>query len=257
MLITVRGRLKLSIKTRGIVLKENITRESDRIITVLTASGIIRVYAKAAKNIKSKKFTATSPLCYSEFVLREGGDLYIVNSAEEIEIFYNLRTDIERLALAQYFCELINAVALEETECEEILRLALNSLHFLCGQEKNKYLVKSVFEMRLMCLLGFMPDLVACKECLKFEDNTVFFDVLNSDIYCAECLPQKQGNDIKLTLSELSVLRHIVYSDFNKIFSFTASDECLRAVSSLCEKYVEAMVERRFKTLDYFNSVRI
>lgn len=256
MLIAVRVRI-LSAKVCGIVLKENITRESDRVITVLTGSGIIRAYAKAAKNIKSKKFTATSPLCYSEFVLREGGDLYIVNSAEEIEIFYNLRNDIERLSLAQYFCELLSSVAPEETDCEEILRLTLNSLHFLCSESKSIYLVKSVFEMRLMCLLGFMPDLVACKGCAKFEDNTVFFDVFDSSIYCAECLPQKPGNYIKIGLSELSVLRHIVYSEFNKVFGFTASEESLRAVSSLCERYVEAMVERRFRTLDYFNSVRI
>lgn len=256
MLMAVRVRI-LSIKVCGIVLKENITRESDRVITVLTNSGIIRAYAKAAKNIKSKKFTATSPLCYSEFVLREGGDLYIVNSAEEIEIFYNLRNDIERLSLAQYFCELLSSVAPEETDCEEILRLTLNSLHFLCSETKSIYLVKSVFEMRLMCLLGFMPDLVACKGCAKFEDSTVFFDVFNSSIYCAECLPQKSGNYIKISLSELSVLRHIVYSDFNKIFGFTASEDSLRAVSSLCERYVEAMVERHFRTLDYFNSVRI
>ena len=53
------------------------------------------------------------------------------------------------------------------------------------------------------------------------------------------------------------MLRHIVYSDFNKIFGFSASEESLRAVSSLCERYVEAMVERRFRTLDYFNSIRI
>ncbi len=256
MLIAVRVRI-LSIKVCGVVLKENITRESDRVITVLTNSGIVRAYAKAAKNIKSKKFTATSPLCYSEFVLREGGDLYIVNSAEEIEIFYNLRNDIERLSLAQYFCELLSSVAPEETDCEEILRLTLNSLHFLCSETKSIYLVKSVFEMRLMCLLGFMPDLVACKGCAKFEDNTVFFDVFDSSIYCAECLPQKPGNYIKIGLSELSVLRHIVYSEFNKIFGFSASNESLRAVSSLCERYVEAMVERRFRTLDYFNSVRI
>ncbi len=247
----------MSIKISGIVLKENITRESDRVITVLTASGIIRAYAKAAKNIKSKKFTATSPLCYSEFVLHEGGELYIVNSAEEIEIFYNLRTDIEKLALAQYFCELINSVAPEETDCKEMLRLTLNCLHFLCGDEKSIYLIKSVFEMRLMCLLGFMPDLVACKKCLNFENDFVFFDVLNSSIYCAECLPQTQGLYIKLTLSELSVIRHIVYSEFDKIFNFTSSLKSLKTVSSLCEKYVETMVEKRFKTLDYFNSIRI
>lgn len=247
----------MSIKTRGIVLRESITRESDRVITILTANGIIRAYAKAAKNIKSKKFAATSPLCYSEFVLREGGELYIINTAEELEIFFELRNDIERLALAQYFSELVVSVAPEQTETDEILRLLLNSLYYLCKGEKSIYLIKSVFEMRLMCILGFMPDLVACKECLKFEDSTVFFDVLGASIYCSECLPKTIGNYKRLTNSELAILRHIAYSEFQKIFSFKASEKSLREVSNLCEKYVEAMVEKRFRTLDYFNSIRI
>ena len=169
---------------RGIVLRESITRESDRVITILTSNGIIRAYAKAAKNIKSKKFAATSPLCYSEFVLHESGELYIINTAEELEIFFELRNDIEKLALAQYFSELVVSVAPEQTETDEILRLLLNSLYYLCKGEKSIYLIKSVFEMRLMCILGFMPDLVACKECLKFEDSTVYFDVFGASIYC-------------------------------------------------------------------------
>lgn len=247
----------MSIKTRGIVLKENITHESDRVITVLTDNGIIRAYAKAAKNIKSKKFAATAPLCYSDFVLREGGELYIVNTAEENEVFFELRNDIEKLSLAQYFCELLISVSPEQTDTEEILRLALNSLHYLCKSSKSIYLIKSVFEMRLMCILGFMPNLVACKECLKFEDDTLYFDINGSEIYCSNCLPKNYGRYVKLNLSEISILRHIVYSEFNNIFNFTASEKCLKTVSSLCENYVETMVERHFNTLDYFNSIRI
>lgn len=246
-----------SLKTTGLVIMQKNYRESDRLLTLLTPNGPIRVWARAAENVKSKKFAGTAMFCYSDFLLHRGGDgLYIVDSAEPKEIFFGLRNDIERLSLAQYFCELLCAVAPEGTDTEELLRLALNSLYCLCGDEKSIYAVKAVFEWRLMCELGFLPNLIGCVECGEYSAATMLFDPFEGVLYCGVCAPKKAGL-LKLTSSQLAVLRHIALSDFNRIFGFTASEETLRAVSAVTEKYVEARVERAFKTLRYFNSVRI
>ena len=74
----------MSLKVKGLILKETITKESDKVLTILTKDGLMSLYAKAAKNIKSKKFTATNLLCYSEFVLQEGNDLYKVIKRKRI-----------------------------------------------------------------------------------------------------------------------------------------------------------------------------
>lgn len=244
------------MKIKGIVLKETLTKESDRVITILTASGIIKAYAKAAKNIKSKKFTATSQFSYSEFVLFEGKDLYIVNDAAEIEIFYNLRNDIETLALSQYFAQLTAATVPETLQSEEILRLLLNSLYFICNKE-NIYKIKIIFELRLMGELGFMPDITACSECGKYTDDIMFFDIFQSNLICKDCLNDKAEQLYKLSKDQLDTMRYILYSEFNKIFNFNISDESARQLSMITEKYVQFVVDRSFKTLDYFNSIRI
>ena len=124
---------------KGLVLKETITKESDRVLTILTNDGLMSLYAKAAKNIKSKKFSATNLLCFSEFILREGQDLHKVIEAEDIDIFYELREDIEKISLAHYFCELLLASVTEFTDTENILRLTLNCLYYLCKNEKSIY----------------------------------------------------------------------------------------------------------------------
>ena len=74
----------------GIVIREKNYKESDRLIKILTADGLITAYAKAAKNIKSKKFSSTAPFCYSDFLLFCGSDMYIVKEAAEKEVFYEL-----------------------------------------------------------------------------------------------------------------------------------------------------------------------
>ena len=213
------------------------------------------LYAKAAKNIKSKKFSATNLLCYSEFVLQEGTDLYKVNEAEDIDIFYELREDIEKISLAHYFCELLLSCITEVSDTEEILRLTLNSLYYLCKGEKNIYLIKSVLELKLMCSIGFLPSLVCCSKCNEFENGNMYFNITEGTILCEECLDDYSL--IKLSSSALASLRHITYSDFNKLFNFTASDKTLREVSSITEKYVISKIETNFKTLNYFNSIRI
>ena len=46
-------------------------------------------------------------------------------------MFFSLRTDFEKLSLAQYFCELALALAPEKTEAGDFLRLVLERLVFL------------------------------------------------------------------------------------------------------------------------------
>ena len=80
---------------RGIVIRETGYRESDRLIKILTSEGLITAYAKAASNIKSKKFSSTAQFCYSDFLLYQGSDMYIVTEASEKEVFFELRQDVE------------------------------------------------------------------------------------------------------------------------------------------------------------------
>ena len=56
--------------------------------------------------MKNKNASGLQTLCYSRLTIYEGRDKYIIDEAEPIELFYGLRADLGRLALAQYFCEL-------------------------------------------------------------------------------------------------------------------------------------------------------
>ena len=70
------------IKTKGVVLREVHTGESDRILTILTPQyGVISASAKSSQRLKNKLFAATGLFCYSDFVLFEGHSMYIVDEA--------------------------------------------------------------------------------------------------------------------------------------------------------------------------------
>src|SRR5699024_1373428 len=113
-------------------IREQVVGESDRLVTVLTRDeGVVRAFARRAKNLKDSKNAATGLLCYSRLNLWKGRDKYMINDAFPIEVFVGLREDILRLALAQYFCELSVELVPDGAESGDYLRLVLNALHFL------------------------------------------------------------------------------------------------------------------------------
>lgn len=244
----------MQINTDGLVIRESAVGENDRMITVLTKDfGIVRAFANGAKRMKSRSQCATQLLSYSRFSIYQGRNSSTVNEAQSIEIFFKLREDIERLSLAQYFCEIVGELTPETYEAQEYLKLMLNSLHFLANETRPHLLLKALMELRVLCLSGYMPDLTACDSCGKFEDTVMYFDKDNARLLCSTC---KTGG-MPAGMGVITAMRHICYADPVKLYAFTLPDESLKHLSKITESYLMAHVQRRFKTLDFYKSLTL
>ena len=166
------------------------------------------------------------------------------------EVFFELRQDVEKMALAQYFCELANEFCDEDYESGEVLRLFLNALWLLKSDKKTPLFIKSVTEMRLMTLSGYMPALIGCDNCGEYESQTMYFSPENGKIYCENCLPT--GQRYCVNSSVIQAMRYVSLSEFEKIFSFTLSDDALEKFAQVSEGYLLNKTQRRFKTLDFY-----
>ncbi len=242
------------ISASGLVIREQSVGEYDRLITVLTAKhGLIKAFCRGAKKANSKKLSATALLTYSEFTFNKTKDAYAVQEAEVKEVFFELRNDVIKMALAQYLCELAYEFCEEDYESEEILRLFLNSLFLLKAEKKTASFIKAVTEFRLMSLAGYMPQLVGCFNCGEYETAVMGFEKESGKIYCENCAPAAA---FKASSSVIKAMRYVALSDFEKIFSFTISDENLKAFEYLTEDYLLNKTERKFKTLDFYNTIK-
>ena len=75
------------IVTTGLVLRDTVTKESDKILTVLTAEGKRAVIAKGARSKRSKYTAACQLLAYSEMTLWRKGEWYYMAEANTIALF--------------------------------------------------------------------------------------------------------------------------------------------------------------------------
>ena len=111
-------------------------------------------------------------------------------------------------------------------------------------------IIKSATELRLLCLSGYMPDLVACGECGCFESDTMYFDLNSGELFCEEC--SLKGSLQKLSLSTVSAMRFICFSESKKIFSFSIPEEDLSDLSFVTEIYLRNITSRKYKTLEFY-----
>lgn len=245
------------ITTDGVVLKERAQGENDKFIDVLTGDmGIISICAKGARKLNSKNAGSTQLFSYSKLCFSQRSDRYYLNSSEIISSFFNIGTDIESLALASYFSELLRYSVPSGMPCENILKLLLNTLYFLNNGKRSCAFLKPLFEFRLLCEIGLMPGLIGCCECYEFRSNSMFFDILNGKLYCDRCFNGEIGcNTVRINDSELHVLRYIALSDFDKLYNFKTSGALEKSVSEITEKYVLAHFNKSFNTLSYYKSL--
>lgn len=120
---------------------------------------------KVQEGGKSALLAGSQFLCFGDYLLYKGTNTYHVNSCETIEMFYNLRTDLDKLKYATHITKIIYDVTNENENCYKILQLFLNTLYMISETDKNMDFIVSIFKLRLMCILGFTPSINGCKEC--------------------------------------------------------------------------------------------
>ena len=244
------------IVTSGLVLRETETKETDKILTVLTPDlGKIGLIARGARRRNSPLAAGCQLLAYSELTVYQRGAWRYVSEASTIELFDGVRQDLERLSLAAYFAELTESVTGEEQAAPEVLRLLLNALYALSALKKDPLLVKPVFELRLMALSGFEPLSDGCAVCGRPEPERPMLDVVQGVVHCAGC-KQPGGLSLPLNAGSLAALRHALYADGKRLYSFTLDRGELRRLYHAAEAFTAAQLERSFRTLDYYKSIR-
>ena len=164
-----------------------------------------------------------------------------------------MRADIEKLALAQYFCELAGVLAPSEEPAEEFLRLLLTALHLLGAGKRDPRLIKAVTELRLLALAGYMPDLTACRACGGTDSPVMWLSLTAGNLTCDAC--PRPGGAVALPPNILAAMRHGLYRELEKAFSFTMQDASLTELSRAAEAFLLAQLQRGFRTLDFYHSL--
>ena len=241
----------------ALVLREVRYKEADRILTLLTdTDGKLTVKARGALRKGSKTAAATQQLTYSEMTLFGNRGRWTVNEASVREGFDGLRTDIGSFALGSYFAECLETLSVEDQPDAPLMQLGLNCLYALSRGLYDPEHIKAAFELRLMCLAGYAPELSRCAVCGKTEPEDPVLVLDGGSVCCRRCAAAA-ARTAGLCPQSLAALRYICTAAPKQILSFSLEGDAADRLRSAAEPYLLLHTERRFTTLEYWKNVRI
>lgn len=238
------------IKVSGVVISENNMGDYDKMVTLLTPNlGRISCSARGARRTKSLLLAGTQFLCFGEYQLFKGSDTYKINSCETIEMFYNIRIDLDKLQYASYITKIINDVTTENQNAYNTLKLFLNTLYAISETDKNLEQITSVFKMRLLKILGFAPNTKQCVIC-KSEDDITHFSIIDNGFKCNACSRQDTGA-IQMSEPTQNAIKYTMIAEPKKIFSFTISENSIAELKLIADIYLNDKLDKEYKMEKY------
>ncbi|MEE9216563.1 MAG: DNA repair protein RecO [Anaerolineales bacterium] len=243
-------------RTESIVLRRHDLGETDRIVTFFTpAYGKLRAVAKGVRRPASRKAGHLEPFTRSNLLVAKGRDLDIVTQAETIDSYPKLRQDLDRLGQAAYVVELVDRFGVQEAESQALFHLTTNTLERL-DREKEMAAPLRYFQVRLLDLSGYRPELQRCVNCLEeAQPQDQFFSDNEGGLLCPNCGPNNPYAR-PLSLGALKVLRHYQRNGYEEAARPQIGGSVALELEGLMESYLNHLVERDLHVPAFVRQVR-
>jgi DNA repair protein RecO (recombination protein O) len=232
----------------GIILQHADWGEADRLVTVFTRElGKVRAIAKGVRKMRSRKAGHLEPFTRAALLLARGRDLFILTQAEAIETYPATKDDLVGLGYAAYLVELLSSFTYEEEENQALYRLLANSLSRL-NQGDDPQRVVHYYEIRLLELAGYRPQLFACAHCeaeIRAEDQ--FFSVILGGVLCPKCGRQAPGAR-PISVDALRYLRHFQRSSYAEACRAQIPPAIYQEIETLMDFYITHLLEKRLNS---------
>lgn len=201
----------------GLVLNQTPVGEYDRRVCILTKErGKISAFAKGARRPGSRFMAATNPFSFGQFKLYEGKNSYTIAETNISQYFEELREDYISAYYGMYFLEVADYYTRENNDEREMLKLLYQSMRALLSPSLPNPLVKCIYELKALVVNGEYPGV---------PENT---DLKESTVY---------------------TLHYIEESSVEKLYTFAVTEEVLRELTQISERYRRKFMEKQFKSL--------
>lgn len=250
-------------RTSGIILRRTDFGEADRLLTVLTPErGKLRLVAKGARKPSSRKSGHVELFCHTQFLVAVGRDLDIITQAEMIEPFLALRDDLLPTTYAYYVAELADAFIGEGDVSQPLFDLVRDAMGWIdqaagaADPEKALPLVARYYEIHLLGLAGYQPQLYVCNQCKKpLEPQVNYMSPAEGGVLCPRCGYERVGT-VELSVNAQKVLRFLQTHDWASVRLLSLAEATRRELERTLADYITYYLERKLKSVDFMHRLR-
>lgn len=245
-----------TFRSEAIVLKRSDFGEADRLLTLYSREqGKIQAIAKGARKPQSRKTGHVELFMRSNFLFAKGSQLDIITQAELVDAYGALRTDLVRTSYAAYAVELLDRFTVENDKHIGLYQLLSDALGWFASSDEL-LLPARYYELRLLSLAGFQPQLfqcIACNEPIAEQDQ--FFSADLGGVLCPNCR-MADGRARPITAVAVKVLRYLQTRPYDTIKGLQLRRVVHTELEQLMQYYLTHILERQLKSVDFLHRLR-
>jgi DNA repair protein RecO (recombination protein O) len=155
-------------ETEALVLRSYNLAEADKIVVCLTrTSGLVRAVAKGSRRIKNRFGAALEPftLLNITYYQKENQELASIRQAEIVRSHFNLFRHPDVLTGLAYIGDLVVEFSPPHQTNDKLFRMVSACLEAIAECPEELQLILRYFEVWILRLEGFLPDLRRCADC--------------------------------------------------------------------------------------------
>jgi DNA repair protein RecO (recombination protein O) len=239
-------------RMQGVVLRRRDQGEADRVLTVFTPDqGKRDLIAKGIRKTTSRKAGHLELFTHVSMLVAQARTWDIVTEATAVQSFRHLREDLDSISRAAYVAELVDVFGEASDDSQHLWDLLLLALNELDEAETDPSLLLRWFELHLLSLAGFQPELFNCLGCgnpIQPVDN--FLSLHAGGVYCPTCAANMSGVEL-IPADVLKILRHLQRSNWGTVRNLQVRPSNLQAAESILYRYLVTVLERQLKSADF------
>lgn len=247
-------------KTEAVVLKGVPTGEADRVLTLYTPYlGKFNAVARGVRRPGSHLGGHTEPLVHTRLLLARGQSLDTITQAEALATFPSLREDLHRLSQALYAADLLIRATPEGEPSPPVFHLLLDLLRGLDRLQRRgpAETLLRWYELRLMALLGYLPELHRCVHCTSpLSPGEHLFAPLAGGAVCPRCAPRARPPLTPLSTTALKVLRFLAGARAGDVPRLQVPPEVMAQLKRLLGDYIRLTLEREVPSARFLEGLR-
>ncbi len=252
------------VKTKGIVIGEQVYSESSKILKVFTKEyGVISIMSKGCRKIKSQFHEASNKLVYANFDIsyKENG-ISTLLAVDILKIFKNILIDYRDLEKKMYAFSLVD-LSLQIIEQKHIKKEEIENIYDIFYSSLNKIdegfspkIIFNIVKLKYLEYLGVKPSLDACSNCGS-NMNIVTISSSSFGYICNNCY----HNEKLVSKDAIKMIRMLYYVDINRIKKLDIESDVEKEINDFLEDYYEEhtgiynVIKKRYKMLHQITSM--
>jgi DNA repair protein RecO (recombination protein O) len=242
------------IETKAVIIKTQDFKENDKLVWLYTEKlGKITAVVRGAKKSKSKFLALTLPLCYGEYMVYKGKNLYTLQEGKIINSFQSLLNNLYKLTYSSYLCELVDIACADNEINIELFKNLITTLYLLNTDALDYELLIRSFELKLLRSTGYNLTLDNCSICKKKISSSNYISLAYYGGVCNEC-PKEHG--LFISKGTYNALRFLMNMNMDKLYRLNLNNEIKSEIEKVITFLISNSYAKKPKSLDMLEFIK-